>query len=74
MLILPTLFHLITYDRICPGRWLADSSLFLVIANALHVFDVGALKSDGETYDPFGETETSGMKMYVYYYNNFYYD
>ena len=27
--------------RICPGRYFADSGLFINIASVLHVFDIG---------------------------------
>ena len=38
--------------RVCPGRHLADSTLFIVIASLLSVFDIKSKDTDGglDTY------------------------
>ena len=46
-LALPNIVHTSTY-RICPGKFFADSTLFLTMASILHVFDIAApLDSNG---------------------------
>ena len=38
--------------RICPGRFLADCTLFLAIARSLKTFRVGKVVKDGQEVDP----------------------
>lgn len=53
--------NLDTKHRICPGRYLADTSLFMTVASVLHSFNVEAAKgSDGKPLSVDVEM-TSGM-------------
>ncbi|KAK7677346.1 hypothetical protein QCA50_019676 [Cerrena zonata] len=45
--------------RICPGRYLSNGSLFILIASVLHVFNIHpVLGEDGKKYDPFSAVIT----------------
>ncbi|KAK7685162.1 hypothetical protein QCA50_011525 [Cerrena zonata] len=50
--------------RICPGRWFASTSIFLVVANALHTLNIDPiLDKEGKTHDPFSII-LDGLKMH----------
>ena len=54
-----------TLCRICPGRYLAQGSLFMTIASTLHTFNVHPILDEkGETIDPFSSV-VSGVVSYV---------
>jgi len=40
------------YHRICPGRYLADTTIWLSIARILATFDVNPVKVDGKVVMP----------------------
>ena len=50
----------LTWDRICPGRYLAQSTMWLVIASILTTFDIcKPVDAGGEEFDPPIEFETT---------------
>lgn len=47
--------------RICPGRYMAMSSSWIIIASILAMFDIGkSVDEDGAYIDPSGEFTPSG--------------
>ena len=56
--------NLIADDRICPGRYFADDSVWLAIASVLHAFTLSS--PDGTRTDISGIQWASGLVKYVH--------
>ena len=52
--------------RICPGRYFADSGLFINIASVLHVFDIGLPLDSAGNPVKIIPTMTDGFLSYAY--------
>ena len=51
--------------RICPGRYLALDSLFIIVASLLHVFDVSAAVDENEIPIRIEHRQSDGLLSYV---------
>ena len=49
-----------TYSRLCPGRYFAESTLFILCASVLSAFDIGAPVDDNGTPVEFRREATDG--------------
>ena len=53
------------YSRICPGRYFARAALFINIASALHVFDIGPPTDEQGQPIEVQATMSDGLTSYV---------
>ena len=60
----PSVFHEININSLCPGRHLADSSVWIAVASLLAAFDISPVKAANGTPIMPKEEFSSGITKY----------